>query len=284
MFVKCITITAFLLVCGVSEAASIDVPPGFIKKAAIESGYSRSEVGEILKSAELKPWIIETMERPGESLSWPRYRKMVVTDSKIENGKRFIVENWVTLREAEVQYQVPMEVIAAIIGVESGYGANKGRVRVLDALSTLGFSYPRRAKFFQAELIEFLSMSRKEGIDPLQVQGSYAGAMGWPQFMPSSVRKLAIDFDRDGRVDIINSPVDAIGSVANYLSKSGWALGQDPLLDVSEGTVGDLQLENEDGTFSGYRMGQNFKAILKYNRSKMYAAAVYELSEKLKQR
>lgn len=281
MFVKYITLSAFLLSCGISNAMAIEVPQGFIKKASLESGYSASEVKAIMDSAEFKPWIVETMDRPGESLPWARYKKIVVTDTKIANGRKFIIENWVPLREAEEQYRVPMEVIAAIIGVESGYGANKGKVRVVDALATLGFNYPRRAKFFQTELIEFLSMTKREGLDPLEVNGSYAGAMGWPQFMPSSVKKLAIDFDRDGRIDIINSPVDAIGSVANYLSKSGWVQDQNPL--VHDDLAGDLQLENEDGTVENYRMGTNFRAILKYNRSKMYAAAVNELSQKLKQ-
>jgi len=266
----------------VAVAAPVDVPVEFVKKASLKTGYKRSELVRIFSSSDFKPWIIEAMDKPSEASPWYVYRAKVITDVRIESGKRFVSDNLDVLSRAEERFGVPKEVIAAIIGVESSYGANKGKVRVLDALSTLSFHYPRRARFFQDELVEFLSLTKREGLDPLEVMGSYAGAMGWPQFMPTSIKRLAIDFDGDGHVDVINSPVDAIGSIGNYLKKSGWKSDQVTLTLLPPGEQGDIQLENADGTYSRLQMGGNFKAILKYNRSKMYAMAVYELSESLR--
>jgi membrane-bound lytic murein transglycosylase B len=222
------------------------------------------------------------------------------------------------LARAEQEYGVPAQMIVAIIGVETFYGGNTGSWRVIDALSTLCFDYPPRAAFFCQQLKEYLQLARQEQVDPLTVKGSYAGAMGLPQFMPSSFRAYAVDFDNDGHIDIWNNPTDAIGSVANYFKQHGWTQGGEV---VSQATVhGDKadegltvgiepqlsmgQLRNLGWTsgsvlrddqmvtafrFDGaegeeYWLGlPNFYTITRYNRSPMYAMAVYQLSQALLQ-
>ena len=222
------------------------------------------------------------------------------------------------LARAEQEYGVPAQVIVSIIGVETFYGRNTGNYRVIDALSTLGFDYPPRAEFFRKELREFLLLAREEQVDPLSLKGSYAGAMGLPQFMPSSFRAYAVDFDGDGHINIWSNPDDAIGSVASYFKRHGWVAGEPVVIraDVTgdradEGltqgiepvkTVGELRalgwsshdalrddmpvtafrLEGENGP--EYWMGlKNFYAITRYNRSVMYAMAVHQLSDLLVQ-
>src|SRR5690606_14913137 len=249
---------------------------------------------------------------------WKEYRPIFITDSRIAQGVDFWRQNEEALARAEQVYGVPAEVIVAIIGVETFYGRNTGNYRVIDALSTLGFDYPPRQPFFRQQLKEFLLLAREEQVDPLTLKGSYAGAMGLPQFMPSSFRAYAVYFDDDGRIDILNNPVDAIGSAASYFKQHGWANGEPVVARAkvrgehfSEGltegiepvkTVGELRslgwstqdalrddqkvtafrLEADDG--EQYWLGlPNFYAITRYNRSVMYAMAVHQLSEALRQ-
>src|SRR5699024_4420708 len=236
---------------------------------------------------------------------------------RIDRGLQFWQENQAALQRAEQTYGVPAEIIVAIIGVETIYGGNTGSYRVIDALSTLAFDYPPRAPFFRQQLKEYLLLTREEQVDPLSLKGSYAGAMGLPQFMPGSFRAYAVDFDGDGRIDIWQNPTDAIGSVANYFIEHGWQPGEqvavradvnDPELaaqGISAGldpssTVAELaklgwmprtalqpqrkvtafRLDAEHG--DEYWLGlANFHAITRYNRSVMYAMAVYELADLL---
>lgn len=159
---------------------------------------------------------------PEQQRSWQRYRVRFVNEKRLASGLRFWQENGAELTRAEAIYGVPPEVIVAIIGVETEYGHNMGKFSVLEALATLAFDYPPRADFFRSELEQFLLLTRENGVSPLEIKGSYAGAMGIPQFMPSSQRRFAVDFDGDDRIDLRGSSSDAIGSVARYLNMFGW--------------------------------------------------------------
>ncbi len=184
------------------------------------------EIRAMLATAEFRPDIIEAMTRPAEKKAWHQYRPIFLTDKRIEGGVAFMHTHRKTLDKVSAETGVPPEIITAIIGVETFYGRITGRHRVLDALTTLAFGYPKRAPFFRSELENFLQLSEEEGISLTDTTGSYAGAMGYGQFMPSSYRHYARDFDGDGRRDLLNSVPDAIASVANYFSKHGWQTGQ----------------------------------------------------------
>ncbi|MGH8498741.1 MAG: lytic murein transglycosylase B, partial [Methylococcales bacterium] len=194
----------------------------FIEKMAADRKFSREYLIELFKKVRIQDAVIRAMTRPAEAKPWHVYRTIFVTDRQIDSGVEFLRQNASSLAEAEHQSGVPAEIIVAIIGIETRYGDNSGSFRVIDALSTLAFDYPERSQFFTGELEHFLILCREERIDPLQPLGSYAGAMGIPQFMPSSFRKFAKDADNDGRRDIWSSNRDAIGSVANYFNKHGW--------------------------------------------------------------
>lgn len=170
--------------------------------------------------------ILDAISRPAERvLSWRDYRPIFMTEERIEAGKRFLQQQAQLLARAEKRYGVPAAVITAIIGVETYYGRITGKHRVMEALATLAFDFPPRASFFRRELTEFLLLSREENWDALQIHGSYAGAMGMPQFISSSYRQYAIDFDGDGQRDLLDNDADVIGSIANYLSVHGWVRG-----------------------------------------------------------
>jgi membrane-bound lytic murein transglycosylase B len=250
--------------------------------------------------------------------SWERYRPRFINDRRIDNGVRFWDENRLTLAKARAMYGVPEEVIVAIIGVETEYGRNTGSFSVLEALATLAFHYPRRADFFREELEQFLLLSRENGLDPLLVRGSFAGAIGIPQFMPGSQRRYAVDFDGDGRVDLGNSTEDAIGSVARFLEQHGWEGGRpvavrakvsgdpDPALieagirpslragDLAgRGIAADADAEAvvtlvdlvSPGRTTEYWLGyNNFYVITRYNRSSFYAMSVFQLAEAIRTR
>lgn len=214
--------------------------------------------------------------------SWSRYRKKFLTTRHINNGITFWRKNAVTIQKASATYKVNAEYIVAIIGVETFFGLNVGKTRTLDALSTLAFHTKRRSKFFTSELENFLLMTAEEGYDPRKVVGSWAGAMGLGQFMPSSFRRLAIDFNRDGKRDLWN-PTDAIASVANYFSHSGWQFNQ-PVVTKVQKSLGSTTIKLS--TYSGnefWKTYQNFKVIKKYNHSNHYAMAVHQLAQAIKQ-
>ncbi len=291
----------------------------FVGEMTRDYGFAGEQLMGVFKEVERKQAILDAISRPAERVKpWKEYRPIFITDARIARGVDFWRQHEAALARAQQEYGVPAEVIVAIIGVETFFGRNTGNYRVIDALSTLGFDYPPRADFFRKELREFLLLARDEQVDPLSLKGSYAGAMGLPQFMPSSFRAYAVDFDGDGHINIWSDPTDAIGSVASYFSRHGWASGQavvsraevrgsradeglSPGLDPSK-TVGELRalgwsshdalrddapvvafrLDGETGP--EYWMGlKNFYVITRYNRSAMYAMAVHQLSQMLVQ-
>ncbi len=286
----------------------------YIASLVDEHGFQAEEVRLLLANAERKQSILDAISKPAErTLEWKDYRKIFLTSDRIERGVTFWQDNAEVLARAESTYGVGAQYIVAIIGVETRYGKHMGKYRVLDALATLGFDYPPRAKFFRKELTEYLLMTREEGMDPRAQLGSYAGAMGFGQFISSSFRAYAVDFDGDGVRDILRNKTDAIGSVANYFKRHGWrgdsqvivpvAL-QDPAADklANQGealrhTVGALRAQGvvvpcadnaakaalfrmEAAAGTQYWVGLNdFYAITRYNHSSMYALAVHQLAE-----
>ncbi len=281
----------------------------------VSEGFDEAEIRAVLGSAERQDSIIKAISRPAEKrLNWGEYRNIFLRDKRINQGVEFWNEYQDALQRAERVYGVPAQIIVAIIGVETRYGRNMGSYRVVDSLSTLGFDYPPRGKFFQGQLKEYFYLVREEHADPFSLKGSYAGAMGFGQFIPSSFRNFAVDFDGDGKKDIWNNPVDAIGSVANYFSAHGWRTGEPvrsnvvmeqladeswinadlkPQLTLAQWsergirTRTDLNAENKaillrletEGEFQHWFGLQNFYVITRYNHSPLYAMAVYELSE-----
>jgi membrane-bound lytic murein transglycosylase B len=250
---------------------------------------------------------------PGEPLTWNDYRAQFVNETRVANGLAFWKENRRSLARAEKKYGVAAQYIVAIIGVETNYGRNMGKYRVIDALSTLAFDYPPRSSFFRRELEQYLLMVREEGIDVFATRGSYAGAIGIPQFMPTSLRRYAVDFNGDGHIDLTRSSADAVGSVANFLKEHGWQAGEpvllrakpspealakymdgsfEPRYPVAELAAAGLEVEPSPpsadtlGTLvalgAEYRLGlRNFYVITRYNRSALYAGAVNDLGEAL---
>jgi membrane-bound lytic murein transglycosylase B len=286
----------------------------FVETMVQQHGFERAEVEQLLTRAQRQQAILDAISRPAEKAKpWKEYRRIFITPDRIEQGVQFWRENAEVLARAERELGVPAEVIVGIIGVETRYGRNTGSYRVLDALATLGFDYPPRADFFRKQLEEFLVLARERQLPLESLKGSYAGAMGFGQFIPSSYRSFAIDFNGDGRIDILNDIDDAIGSVANYLKVHGWqpqglaalpasvrapekvsfttglrpdttvaqlaALGVKPQRGVPGATpVGLLRLEGDDGD-EYWLGGPNFYVVTTYNRSPMYALAVLQLSE-----
>ena len=194
-----------------------------IKTLVSEHGFDESYVIKVLQTAKKQERILKSMSSPAEfTWTWDRYKKLFLEEQRISNGKKFIKENSDLFIKVEREFGVPKEIITSILGVETRYGKIKGSYRVLDSLVTLGFDFPRRSKFFKSELIQFFILTRENNLDINAVQGSYAGAMGYGQFISSSYRAYAIDYDGDGYADLFNSVPDAVASIANYLQKHGW--------------------------------------------------------------
>ena len=296
-----------------SERADVQA---YVEELVREHGFEESALLELFSQAERKDRILESIARPAErTLEWHEYRQIFVKEPRISQGVAFWNANEEILDAAEARYGVAPEYVVAIIGVETRYGRITGSYRVLDALMTLAFDYPPRSSFFRKELTEYLLLAREEGEDPTTFTGSYAGAMGYGQFIPSSYRAYAVDFDQDGARDIWANEADAIGSVANYFKRHGWRAGEPVAMQVNlsdqgadalatkslslERTVGELtaagvelgEAELDPGTAANlYRMMQpdtadywlgfrNFYVITRYNRSRLYALAVHELSQ-----
>ncbi|WP_045159748.1 lytic murein transglycosylase B [Stutzerimonas stutzeri] len=289
----------------------------FIAEMTRDYGFASEQLRDLFKQAERKQAILDAISRPAERVKpWKEYRPIFLTDSRVAQGVDFWRENEAALSRAEAEYGVPAEIIVAIIGVETFYGRNTGSHRVIDALSTLGFDYPPRQPFFRQQLKEFLLLTREEQVDPLTLKGSYAGAMGLPQFMPSSFRAYAVDFDGDGHIDIWNNPTDAVGSAASYFKQHGWAAGEPVVARAKvsgerfeEGLTVGLESQKNAGEMRAlgwqfdksvadqtavtafrlegaegdeYWLGlPNFYVITRYNRSVMYAMAVHQLSQLL---
>jgi membrane-bound lytic murein transglycosylase B len=209
-----------------TEYASRPEVQTFVGELVTAEGFSRAELLDVFREAKFQQSIVDAISKPAEKvLTWKEYQDIFLTEKRVEEGARFMSEHGATLARAEQAFGVPAAIVAAIIGVETMYGRYRGNYRVIDALSTLAFDYPPRAKFFRGELKQFLLLAREEKQSATEAKGSYAGAMGYGQFIPSSYRAYAIDFDGDGLRDIWQNPTDAIGSVANYLAKHGWVEG-----------------------------------------------------------
>ena len=266
----------------------------FVDYLVKKHNFDKNYLLGIFSKTEKQQKIIDLMNNPSEKVtSWDRYKKRVSL-TRIQNGVRFLTVYKKWFDKAEDVYGVPREVIASIIGLETNYGGYKGRTRVIDALTTAAFDYPRRRDFFRIQLEEYFLLTREEGFDPLEIKGSYAGAMGFVQFMPDNYRKLAVDFDGDGYVDLFNSVDDAIGSIANYLYVHGWKRNGKIVTKAYPNNVRKFYKPhesltrfipltfNEDGKDLFFIGDDNFRAIAKYNISDVYAMAVYYLSEELK--
>ncbi len=217
-----------LLILSSTAARAADLPgiPEFINEMVVKHQFKRDELVRVFDEAQHRQDVIDAMNRPSTLKPWVEYRAAFIDQKRIDGGMKFWLKYADTLERAEKLYGVPQEIIIAIIGVETLYGRNAGNYRTLDALTTLTFDYPRRVEFFRSELEHYLLLAREQKFDMLSIRASYAGAMGIPQFMPSSYRKHAVDFNGDGKIDLLNSAEDAIGSVANYLRQYGWKPGE----------------------------------------------------------
>jgi membrane-bound lytic murein transglycosylase B len=291
----------------------------FAAQVAKEHGVDEARVLEVVAGARILPKVLKAMSRPAEDKQWHEYRPIFLTEKRIAQGVVFWNKHATLLESAKSRFGVSEEVIVAIIGVETFYGRRAGNIRVLDALATLGFRFPRRAAFFRRELGHYMVLSQTESLDVTRVNGSYAGAMGIPQFIPSSYREYAVDFDGDGRRDLIDSVADSIGSVAAYFSRHGW-IDTDPVAVRAKvngevppalqgkglkpySTVGEfaaagvssevridsqrraalIRLDGRKGTehWLGFN---NFYVITRYNRSPLYAMAAYQLAQAIAER
>lgn len=286
----------------------------FIDEMVEKHGFDREDLMSKFSSAQKLDGVLEAIAKPAEKvLTWREYRPIFVTSKRIRRGNKFIKQHQQALQRAEEEYGVPAEIITAIIGVETYYGRLSGKTQVFDSLVTLGFDYPPRSSFFLSELEQYLLLTREENVDVKAIRGSYAGAMGMPQFISSSYRRYAVDFDGDGKRDLWNNTEDVIGSVANYFKIHGWKSGAPVVVPARvdgeiektrnklkpHTSIADLAskgvfpkdavdedvnatvitLEGKRGT--EYWLGlDNFYVITRYNHSAMYAMAVYQLSQK----
>lgn len=295
----------------------------FIQRAVAEHGLVESEVRALLQDAQYQQSIVDAISRPAEGKAWFKYRPIFLTEKRVAEGIEFWRQNRELIAAAAQKYSVDEAAIVAIIGVETFYGRITGGYRTLDALVTLGFYYPAnlssdRSPFFSSELMHYLKLANEEGLPANEITGSYAGAMGMGQFMPSSYREYAVDFDGDGSRDLWRSTADVVGSVANYLHRHGWQPGQPvtrrawavqdaafdevssrnlkPVVSVAEWqekgfhSANDLApdlpaaviklKEEERSTY--WLIFNNFYVITRYNRSPKYAMAVYELGQQIR--
>jgi len=252
----------------------------FIADMVARHGFVEGELNTLFARVYRVDPVLQAIAAPAEIARWSDYRPIFVNPRRIAGGQAFWKTHEASLERAEQKYGVPAQVIVAIIGVETNYGRNSGRWRVVEALATLAFDYPPRANFFRTELENYLVHARDAGLDVFSVRGSYAGAIGIPQFMPGSLRRYAVDFDGDGAIDLSRNPADAIGSVANYLKQHGWRTGE--AVQRKEGKPDEAAGERRINLGSERRVGlANFQVLMRYNRSPLYAAAVADLADAL---
>lgn len=300
------------------EAASrSEAVRAFVEEMSSKHGFDRAELERAFSEIRSRPRIVELMDRARKPTPWREYRDRFVNEEKLEAGARFWSEHGPALALASERYGVPEEIVVAILGIETHYGRHTGRFKVLEALATLAFEYPRRAKTFRVELEHFLLLAREESLPLVEPLGSYAGAMGIAQFMPGSYRRYAIDFDGDGKRNLFDDAADAIGSVANYLTAHGWQRGGHIAVQAVVPPEGIEPFESS-GLSSRYRLDElktlgveahgvfetservipielespgavehwlgfdNFYVITRYNRSVYYAMAVFQLASELR--
>jgi membrane-bound lytic murein transglycosylase B len=305
--------------CSATDLLEREDVRAFVAYMVARHGFDAEWLRTVFREVRVSDGVLKAIARPAEVLPWYKYREIFVKPDRVELGVRFWEENREALDRARRAYGVPEEYIVAIIGVETRYGKNAGAYKVIDALATLAFEYPPRGEFFRDELEQYLLLTREQGFDPTSLKGSYAGAMGIPQFISSSYRRFAVDFDIDGVTDIWGNTDDAIGSVANYFHSHGWRkggpvalpaerigdgpapqpgaglepdltapeleqLGIRPAVPLPAGEKGKLlALELEHGT--EYWLGlRNFYVITRYNRSPLYAMAVFQLAQLIRGR
>ena len=291
----------------------------FIQDLVQRHGFLEAELTYLFSRTRRVDPVLEAIEKPAEKTKpWAEYRVPFLEERRVSDGIAFWKAHHATLARAERVYGVPPEIVVAVIGVETFYGRHTGRWRVVDALTTLAFDYPARSGFFRSELENYLLFARDANLDVFAVRGSYAGAMGLPQFMPSSARRYAVDFDKDGAVDLRRSASDAIGSVANFLKQHGWRKGApillparvngdawrslggsgfEPKVPVAKWLEAGVEVDKlpagaEEAPAvlveldaSDVRLGfRNFYVLTRYNRSALYAAAANDLSQALRAR
>ena len=289
----------------------------FIQEMVSEHKFDSDTLTRLFSQSRKYQSIIDAISRPAEAKPWYEYRKIFVNRERVRGGVLFWNNNADTIESVANTYKIPPQILVSIVGVETRYGKHKGRYPVIDALSTLAFAYPPRASFFRSELKQYLLMTREEKFDPLEHKGSYAGAMGIPQFISSSFRRYAVDFDKDGKRDLWESVADAIGSVGNYFKEHGWKEGQPIAHKVSvsglkyrslinsgslkpeytpeqlrlagvalpdnlpadlKGTL--IELDSGDGP-EYWAVWHNFYVISRYNHSALYSMAVFQLSNEI---
>lgn len=305
--------------CMATQPASALRPEimSFVTYMSNRHGYDVNALKDIFIQTNFRPEIIKLISAPATAISWDEYRKRFVNTQRIKGGLNFWNKYAAELALARKVYGVPEEIIVAIIGVETSYGASTGNYRIMDALTTLAFDFPRRADYFREELENYLLLAREQKFGLLDIKGSYAGAIGIPQFMPSSYRRYAVDFDHDGKIDLPGSAADAIGSIGNYLKEYGWEANKPiavraqaksenfqefldtgieplhpieklrdagiiPLDSVSDDTLSSL-LELKDQDKRQLWLGlKNFYVITRYNRSTFYAMSVFELAKAIR--
>ena len=288
---------------------------GFVARMVRVHGFEQQRLEALFDGLQRSAKVLSSMSKPAESLQWQQYRKIFVTSERIRQGASFARKYQSDLERAYAEYGVPGWVIASIIGVETRYGRNKGGFSVLQSLATLAFYHRTRGEFFRDELEHFLLLTRDQGLSPQSLRGSYAGAMGIPQFISSSYRNYAVDFNADGKIDIWNDYTDAIGSVANYMHRNGWvkdgpvahrvadpganqklfvARSAEPVvlstllgLTVDSATADSMvwPLRFYGANAEEYWLGfENFRVIMRYNHSQLYALAVYQLGDRIRSR
>ncbi len=294
----------------------------FKQKTMQTYGLSSEQIDLAMNGTQNLPNIINIMNRPGESKPWYEYKTNFLSENTIQRGVNFKRQYADSLNRAELQFGVPQAIILGILGVETGFGANKGSFKTRDALATLAFGYPRRAEYFSDELGALIAWSYKSGNPAGSIVGSYAGAIGYPQFMPSNISKFGVDYDGNGQIDLRNSAIDAIGSIANYLAQQGWQRNQpigfsarylgstpdsiiakdltqptpygalktmgisptNPLVQIDDlDLVNVIQLQESYGPIY-YLTYPNFQVITTYNKSRMYATAVCQLGTEIADR
>jgi membrane-bound lytic murein transglycosylase B len=290
----------------------------FIENMVKDHGFNKKELLAVMNDIQLQPQVIEAMNKPYEQKTWDAYKQLFLTTQRVEEGMEFWRAHRSVLERAEKEYAVPASIIVAIIGIETLYGKHQGNYRVLDALATLAFNYPKRSAFFTKELSEYLLLCREHQVPPTQYLGSYAGAMGKPQFMPSSYRYYATDFNNSPKKDLMNDDEAVIASIANYFHKNGWQMNQGiaqpaqvvglaykrintsnkkavyliqqlaaagikPLTAAENAPtkVGLIELTTQTGQ-EFWLAYPNFYVITRYNSSPLYAMAVYLLAQQLK--